>query len=846
MDIDPVKNRPPGFARWLLKRFRNDIRHESLIGDFDEIFQSKIDNEGILNAVFWFWLQVLRAIPGFLRSSIYRSILMFKNYLKLAIRNFQRQKGYGLINMTGLAVGIACTILIMLWVQHEFSYDHFHENKNELYIVVFSNGSETTPPPVGPYLKAEYPEIKEFARMAYHSAEFDYKDNSIRIDDGKMVDPAFLTMLTFNFIKGSAESAFSQPGGIILTETTAGLIFGIEDAIGKSIILNNTEDYTVTGIIEDYPDNAELKINYLLNFRKMKDYGRDLTNWEVNYHRTYVLGEKNIAIDEFNSKISDVVTIHKPQEQRTMSLRPLLDQHFEDHSKGLVYAFSLIAAGILLIACINFVNLTTARSSIRAREVGMRKTVGGRKSDLHIQFFSETFFITMTSVFFGIMLSILFMPLFNQISGKQFDIASFSNGQILAGIILVTLITGIVSGVYPALFLSSFQPVKVLKGNISLGQRGNLFRKVLVVFQFSMSVFLILGTMIIYKQIDFMKNRDPGFSKENILCTRIGSRLRSQYEPFKNELLQNPSIIAMTVTNCPPFRYEWNLGIGDIHWKGKTNQKFSMVMTTVDSDFLKTFDMQMEEGRFFSPDLPTDKADAFVINETAKRAMELDSPLGKQLRMRLITGRIIGVVKDYNFESFHKPIEPMVMKILPEASDDLCIKIRPENTPDTIEYIRNKWLEVYPEYEFSYYFLDDRIRQEYSNEESVADILKYFMVFAIGISSLGLFGLTAFTAERRKKEIGIRKVLGASTSNISIGMTNEVIRWITYANVIAWPAAWYVMKTMYLNNFEYQLDIGIGIFIFAGLSAMAVALLTILYQVLRSALKNPVDSLRYE
>ncbi|MFC1564709.1 ABC transporter permease [candidate division KSB1 bacterium] len=840
------KTKQPSVARWILGRFRDRIRHESLIGDFDEIYDLKLNSNGRMKASLWYWFQVLKAIPAFINLSFYRSIIMFRNYLKLSLRNFRRQKGYALINMTGLAVGIACTILIMLWVQHELSYDQFHENKNELYIVVFSNGSETTPPPVGQYLKTEFPEIIEFARMAYHSAEFDYKDKSINLSDGKMVDPAFLKMLTFNFINGNSETALSEPGGIILTRSAAELLFESEEAFGKTVLLDNSSEFRVTGIIEDYPDNSDLTINYLLNFNIMEEYGRDLTDWEVNYHRTYVQSIENLSIDNINNKIADVVTMHKPQELRTLSLRPLLDQHFVDNSEGVVYAFSLIAMAILMIACINFINLTTARSSVRAREVGLRKTVGGRKKDLLLQFFSESLIITISSVVIGIIIALMFMPVFNQLSGKHFTPGSLYNSQTLTGIILITLITGLISGSYPALLLSSFQPVKVLKGIVTQGQRGESFRKVLVITQFSMSVFLILGTMIIYQQVDFMKNRNPGFIKDNILVTRIGSRLRSQYDSFKSELLQNHSILSMTVTNCPPYRYEWNLGIGDIHWEGKTNQKFSMVMNTVDHEYLKTFGMELKEGRFFSQDLQTDMTDAFVINETAARVMEVESPVGMQLRMRNLSGRIIGIVKDYNFESLHNRIEPMAMKIIPEASDDLCIRIKPENIADTIEFIKGKWLEVYPEYEFSFYFLDDRIRQSYSTEESVAEILKYFMIFAIGISCLGLFGLSAFTAEKRKKEIGIRKILGASASNISVNISKEIIKWVSFANLLAWPVAWYVMKYIYLQNYEYQYDMGIGIFILAGISAMVIALLTITYQVLRSALANPVDSLRYE
>ncbi|MBN2135602.1 MAG: ABC transporter permease [Acidobacteria bacterium] len=772
---------------------------------------------------------------------------MFWNYIKLLQRNFKRDKGFLVLNMLGLAVGIACAVLIMMWVMDELSYDRFNENTDQLYIVIFEPNSQSTPPPLGPTLKNDFPEIIEFTRVQTYGSQFQYKEKRLNIEDGMGVDPAFLKMFTVNFIRGNAETSLNDTSDIILTESTAKLIFGDEDPLGKFVKVDGESEFKVTGIIEDYPHNSQFKIDYITNFNLLEKRGRNFSEWFWNFHWTYVQTEKSISIDDLRKKIAKVVYDRKPEDKRTLTLRPIVEEHFAE-SPGLeatVYAFAIAAFVILIIACINFVNLSTARADKRGKEVGIRKTLGGSKKDLVTQFFGESLLITLIAVVIGVVIALLFLPVFNELSGKQFVSSNFLSTQNILGVLVITLIVGLMSGIYPAIFLSSYSPVKVMKGFFPGNRRGASFRKILMVFQFTMSVILIFSTIVIHNQVRYMKTKDLGFSRENIVVTNMGKRLREQYDSFKAEMLRNPRIQSMTVTNCAPYRFESNAGIGSVLWDGKKDQKFSMTFTTVDYDYLKTFGMQMKEGRFFSPEIETDVPDGFVINETAAHMMEMESPVGQKLKIWDEEGIIIGVVEDYNYESLHKTISPMAMRIASDWNDTICLKISPDDVQQTISLIRSRWLEVYPEYEFTYSFLDDMIYKRYAAEDRIADLFDYFMLLAIGISCMGLLGLSAYVAEKRKKEISIRKVLGASLSIITRGLMNEMLGWILLASIIGLPIAFYLM-TGWLDGFAYRSSISFWYFLIASGIALITGVITTSYYTIRAVNTNPVDCLKNE
>lgn len=776
---------------------------------------------------------------------------MIKNYLIVALRNLKKNKIYSFINIIGLAIGIACTILLLQWVQDELSYDRFHENTDNLYVATFSNGSKVTPTALSGFLKAEYPEIVNTSRFRGLGRNLmRYDDKETMEDGGIMADPAFLEMFTVPFIHGDPTTALNQPNSIVLSQMIAEKHFGDKTPIGEILRLDSF-DLKVTGIFENYPHNSHIQFEYIVPLALSQQWwNNNLNTWVVNNLRTYVQLQNNTPSSIVDKKISDVVERHRHQDKRSLSLQPIIRLHLYNFTGGgglivYVYMFSAMAFFILLIACINFMNLTTAKSAARAKEVGMRKTVGAQKTDIIRQFFSESMLLTVISSLFGVIIVVLFLPVFNSLTGKHFTIEFLSKMSTVSGIVGIIFITGIIAGSYPALFLSHFQPIKVLKGTISAGVKSALFRKILVVTQFSLSIFLILGTLIIYGQLNYMRNRELGFDKENIIYTSIGSRFRQNIETIRTEMLRNPNILNLTLTNIAPYRWNTNAGIGDVHWEGKTNQAVKMVVTSVDYDYLETFKLKIVQGRFFSKEFSTDVSDAYVINEAAVKAMEMDSPIGKELRIWNLSGKIIGVVKDYHFESLHSEIIPMAMRILPNWFANVCIRIDPNNIPAALSFIEEKWKEIHPEYPFEYSFLDDTIISQYRSEKDVGRIFKYFTFLAIFISCLGLFGLALYTTEQRTKEIGIRKVLGASVPRLTLLLSKEFIKWVLLANVIAWPAAWYIMSK-WLQSFAYKTDIGLWTFVLSGILALSISVVTVSFQTIKVAIANPVESLRYE
>ena len=776
---------------------------------------------------------------------------MLKNYFVIAFRNLRKNKIYTFINMSGLALGIACTILIFQWVQDELSYDRFHENADNLYVATFSNGSRTTPTALSEYLKDEYPEIKSASRCSWdRNYLIKYGELKVNQDGGYLVDSDFLSMFTLPFIKGDPENALRDPHSIILSETLAKKYFGDEDPLGKIINWNVDYDLKVTGVMKDYPLNSHFNFKYLIPLMLSKQWNRNLNTWAANSIQTFFQLHNDVSNKSINAKISDVVEKHRVRDKRSFSLQPITRLHLYNFpSEGglitYVYLFSALAIFILLIACINFMNLTTARSANRALEVGIRKTAGARKSDLIKQFFIESIALTFLSMLLGLILASLFLPVFNSLTNKQFTLDFLSNGNMILGIIGITILTGIIAGSYPALYLSHFQPLKVLKGSIRTGAKSSSFRKVLVITQFSISIFLIIGSLVILSQIYLLKSKDLGIEKDNILHMRVDKRFYKNYDVIKDQLLENPNILNITLTKVAPYYWDTNAGLGSVSWEGQTNQQTTMVQTAVEYNYMNTFKLKLAKGRFFSKEHRSDITDAYVINQAALDAMEMESPLGKELIISGRKGKIIGVLENYNYQSLHEPVLPMAMFIHPNWFITACFRINSNNVSETMDFITQKYKEFYPEYEFNLHFLSESIERQYQVEERIGRVFKYFTFLGILISCLGLFGLASFTVEQRKKEIGIRKILGASGSGILMLLTKEFAKWVLVANLIAWPIAYYFMNN-WLQNFAYRIDLTAWPFFLAGLSALLFALLTVSYQAVKTALANPVDSLRSE
>ena len=862
-------HRPPVIVRWMLKKFLPETDTKYLCGDFDEIYNAIFLEDGWLAARLWYWSQLIITIPSIVIHLIYWRIAMFANYVKIAWRNIKKHKGYSFINITGLAIGMACCILILMWVQDELSFDRFHEKKEDIYRVISDwekhnwKGMEGTPGPLAPAMEEAIPEVLFTARLAGHSRMvFKYGDKVFYEDRGVIADPALFNIFTFPVLKGNVETAFSKPTDIVITESMADKYFGAQDPMGKVIDVEG-QMATVTGVIQDPPHNSHLQFDYMSSFEFIRDLSGYGTTWGSFNFVTYTLLQKNVNPDIISQKLTDVAMKNEcPQvkDGASFRLQRLLDVHLDARryqragyvlgDQTTVTLFSVIAIFVLLIACVNFMNLSTARSSIRAKEVGLRKTVGADRSQIIKQFFGESILLSTIACLFALILVFSLLPRFNALSAKQLSV-DLTNGRFVFSFLGVVLLTGLISGSYPALFLSSYKPVVVLREAVSSGKKGSVFRRIFVVFQFSLSILLIIGTFIIYKQLHFIRNKELGFDKDHIVFIPIKENMGAKYETAKNELLRDPNILS--VTAC------WNHFPSDtwrgagFEWEGgdPVNQReLDLVYTGVDYDFFQLLGLEIVDGRPFSKEYASDENNAYILNQAAIENMELDDPVGKQFNIPPDDrGPIVGIVKDVHFQSLHRKIEPRIFFLYDMAKATtygiLLAKVRGGRIPQALAGIQRVWGEMNPISPFEYHFLDETYDQLYRKEQRVGSILNYFTFLAVLISCLGLFGLASFMAERRTKEIGIRKVLGAPVSGLVVLLSKEFSRWVLISNIIAWPIGYFAMKKM-LQSYAYRTPIGIEIFILSALLALVIALLTVSFQAVKAARANPVESLRYE
>ncbi|MCK4758783.1 MAG: ABC transporter permease [Candidatus Aminicenantes bacterium] len=780
------------------------------------------------------------------------------NYIKVALRKIRRHKGYSFINISGLAIGMACCFIVFLWVKDELSFDRFHSNAKEIYRVLHNpQDTDIYNPygsgPLGPALKADYPEIINFTRM-FGEANGPLKYRN-QVFNGKVrgVDNSFFEMFTFPFIKGDPKNCLSDPRSIVLTEKMAAKLFHEEDPLGKTVGFEwwiGWFDLKVTGVIQDVPSNTHIRFDYLLPFEFVTWSGMSIEDWGIGAYQTYVLLPKNADPSAIQEKIAGIVKRHFPESPYTLYLEPLTRIHLYNFTGGglitYVYIFSIIGVFILCIACINFMNLSTARSMERAREVGMRKVVGSTRSQLVKQFLGESILLSFISFILAVLLVQAFLPSINSIVDKQLTLPYSSSALLI--FLGIAILTGVLSGSYPAIFLSSFRPVTVLKGIVRSGSQNIRLRKLLVIGQFIVSIALIIGTIIIYKQLVYMRTMDMGINKSHVINMELRGNLRNQYGTIKTELLRNPDILVVSATNGS---FSKRFGSDSIGWEGKPEDKrIFMSIHSVDFDYQKIFDIKMTQGRYFSRDYPTDRSDGIIVNETAAKIMGMESPIGKRISCSIPfssqkSGTIIGVAKDFHFRSLHEKIDPLVLVIAPGWFTDAYIRMKPENVPETLGFIEKTIKKFAPDFPFEYSFLDEDIDNLYKTEQRIGNLVRYGTFLAIFIACLGLFGLASFTAEKRTKEIGIRKVLGASISGIVLLLTKEFTKWVILANLIAWPIAYFVMS-IWLQNFAYHVNIGIWTFLFSSALALVTALITVSFQAVKTAASNPVDSLRYE
>jgi putative ABC transport system permease protein len=801
---------------------------------------------------------------------------MFKNYLKIAYRNIKKHTGYSLINVAGLAIGMACCILILLFVFDELSYDKFHENHDRIYRVtrkwfnadgVVNLHLGHVAPPVSPLLKNDFPEIVHAVRIIGAGGLLVGNDSAFYEEPRFFfADEDVFNMFTFDMIAGDPATALKDPFAIVITDEMAERYFGTEDPIGKSLTIKTSSqkaDMKVTGVIKPLPHNSHFHADLLGSFKTYEAVvgSREMESWSSNNYATYLLMAEGYDIDRLKSQLDPFIDRHMSEgrsERTKLELQRLTDIHLYSHLDSeieansdimYVYVFSIIALFILLIACVNFMNLATARSAGRAKEVGLRKVIGAQRPQLIRQFLSESIITAVISLLIALGIVLLVLPKFNQFISRDLSMNISANILLFIFLFFIAIFVGLISGIYPAVFLSAFKPVRVLKGNLDTGKKGLSFRTVLVVFQFATSIILIVCVSVVSGQLDYMQTRNLGFDEEHVVVIPSSPTIIFRLEGFKTRLLQNPNILSVSAAKrVPSGRLLDSSGARVL--SGETSQpvNFRIAQLRVDYDYIPTFKMEMAAGRNFSREMGTDPTQAFIINETAARRIGWKSPeeaVGKGFGYGQRNGQIIGVVKDFHFESLHQEISPIVMFLSKTDLAQISIRIGPENIPQTMAFLKDIWAELRPDYPFSYYFIDENFDQLYKSEENLQRIFSYFAFLSVLIGCLGLFGLASYSAERRTKEIGIRKVLGASATGITFLLSKEFTKWVLLANLIAWPAA-YLIMSRWLQNFAYRSGIGFGTFLLAGGIAWVIAFLTVSYQAVKASIADPITALKYE
>ncbi len=807
---------------------------------------------------------------------------MIRNYLKLAIRNLLKYRFISFINLFGLTVGLTCCLLIATYVLNELSYDRYNKNADNIYRVTRSFNNQdgvvslklsTVSPPFGYYLPTDFPEIKKLTRMVdFGTVPMRYKEKLLSEDDLYFADENLFDVFSVDVLKGNPKTALSDPYSVMMTEETAKKYFGDEDPINKVIRCNNIADLKVTGIYKSFPSNAHLHPPLMVSFNTLKDtliYGEKnlRTNWGNNSFFTYILlpekYDPNKMIARFPAFLDNHMASNyggkQPSKFTALQLQKLTDIHLYSHTDyeaepnsdiKRVYVFAAVAFFILLIACINYMNLSTARSALRAREIGIRKVIGAQKKELLFQFLSESVLLTWVALILALGLLYFGIPWLNRMTDQHLSASILFKWQILIPVILAPFVIGIISGIYPALFMSSFQPVKTLKGLVSTGKSGLSFRKVLVVTQFSISIILIITTAVVFQQLRYMQQKSLGFDREQIVVMDNARSTGNQYEAFRNELMADANIKGATLSSrIPSGRLLDNQGASTLSGDSLKPTTTDIKYVAVDYDFIPTYNMQMAAGRNFAKDFGTDSAN-YILNETSVKALGWTpaQAVGKDFVYGGTRGHIIGVVKDFHFESLHQEIAPMILILRSIASqnfNNLSIKIAGKNLPAALAHIENTWRKFFPESPYRSTFLDADFDALYKSEQKQGSIFTVFSCVAIFIACLGLFGLSAFSITQRVKEIGVRKVLGASTSSIVGLLSKDFLKLVAFAALFAFPIAWYAMHN-WLQDFAYRISMPWWIFIVAGILAAVVALVTISFQAIKAALSNPVKSLRSE
>jgi putative ABC transport system permease protein len=810
---------------------------------------------------------------------------MFKNFLKVALRNLWKNKAFSAINIAGLSVGLAVCLLIILYVKDELSYDKYNAQSENIYRVdadISFNGtqfiSSVSPAPLVPTLKKDYPQIVQYTRLRNFGGILVKKDNqNIQDHNAVFADSTFFQVFSIPMIAGNRLTALNEPNSIVIDETTAKKYFNSIDVVGKTLYVDNSINCKITAVIKDFPKQSHFHFSFI---RPMRDtYHDDQADWLSNNYASFVLVRPGVTKTSLQNNVNAVINkylVKQLEQFLNMNandlknsgnhfiypVMPLTDIHLHSNKSyefevngniTYVYIFSIIAIFILLIACVNFTNLSTARSANRAKEVGIRKVAGSSRFDLISQFLTESVLTSFFSLLLAIGIAALLLPLFNQLAAKQMSVWTLFSTWLLPVLIALIILVGCIAGSYPAFYLSSFQPVHVLKGSIAKGFKSSWLRSGLVVFQFFISISLIIGTIVIYNQLAYIRSREIGYNRDQVLVINNTGALDKKIKSFRQDMLNISGVQSATIAGSLPTETSYNQN----GWfkDASLDAKQVNIMTDfyADQNYIPTLGMQMTAGRNFSKEFLTDSS-AVIINETAAKLLGFKNPLNETLyrpsgyesngKFSSKPFHIIGVVKDFNFSSMHDKVGPLVIE-LSENWGRIAMRINSKNIPALISEVENKWKSMDPGQPFSYTFLDADFNKIYTADQRTGKLFITFAIFAIFIACLGLFGLVTYAAEQRIKEIGVRKVLGASVGEIVTMVSKDFIKLVLIASVIAFPIAWWMMN-MWLQSFAYRINISWWIFALAGLLTIAIAMITVSFQAIKAAMANPVKSLRTE
>ncbi|MCP4724921.1 MAG: FtsX-like permease family protein [bacterium] len=878
MDTIKKDNRPPGILIWILKLTSDASFHAPVSGDIEEIYSIYCRNRGKLRTLVWLLKQIIRSLPLFISNKIYRSAIMFKNYIRISLRNLIRHKGYSFLNISGLTIGMMCFLLIVLYAQYEMNFDRFHEKYENIYRVIRKYPGDTnfvggTPAPLGPTLVQDFPEVIDATRIGNVAGALNYNNRRF-VETGLFADEQFFDLFSFSLKRGDENTALNEPFSVLLSEELAERLFGDEDPVGKIINYykqydedrynpNASYDLTVKGILDDVPDNSHFQFDYLISFitiGSLEGSDRRYKTFSMSHYYNYVELLPGFACEELNEKLPEFTSKYRSRGRRTVEsyfLQPLKEVHLGDHVRdelpgnsinGIsLYMLVSVAFIILIIACINYMNLSTARSSKRAKEIGIRKVIGAQRFQLLRQFLGESLLYTTISLMFAVVLVVTVLPFFNNFIERNIEFNVLENGFLLKSLFGIVLFVGLFSGCYPALLLSSFKPVKALYSTVFSASKGINLRNFLVVSQFCISVFLIASTFVVFGQLDYIRNKDLGYNREQVVVIPLhDEEARSKVSLIKEAVILNPGVAGVSSTPYYPTT------MGNRNYVEITNDKgekvnIGAIECLIDHEFIDVFEMELISGRNFSKENTNDKKQTVILNESFAKMTGWANPVGKFFPLTGLdkSTRVIGVVKDFHDSSLHNEITPLVLMISNENYSYLSVKIQPGNIPQTVEFLKTTLERYSPNHPFEYHFFDEYFDSKYKSEEKFGTVFGFFSGIAVFIACLGILGLASYTAERRSKEIGIRKVHGASVRALVRLLLNEFLVLVIYANIAAWPLAYFFMDK-WLQEFAYKISIGIDVFLAAGTLALIIAFLTVGFQAFKTAVANPIESLRCE